>query len=104
MVQGSRPVIDGTLQGPDVLIELVAFHRHRLGAARAQVVTIAADGAPWIWARLDWVIAPVKLDPAPVVEVPGPVSPRASSGPGVGGVGIWPRTRDRSSTAACAGS
>jgi hypothetical protein len=32
-------------------------------------VTFAADGAPWIWARLDWVIAQVKLDPARVVEV-----------------------------------
>jgi hypothetical protein len=69
MVKGSRPVIDGTLQGPDVLIELVAFHLHRLGGARALVVTFAADGAPWIWARLDWVIAQVKLDPVRVVEV-----------------------------------
>jgi hypothetical protein len=69
MVKGSRPVIDGTLQGPDALIELVAFHLHRLGAARAKVVTFVADGAPWIWARLDWVIAQVKLDPARVVEV-----------------------------------
>src|SRR4051794_10799288 len=33
MVRGSRPVIDGTLQGPDALIELVAFHLHRMGAA-----------------------------------------------------------------------
>src|SRR3954466_7271195 len=57
MVRGSRPVIDGTLQGPDALIELVAFHLHRLGAAGAQLVTFAADGAPWIWKRLDWVIA-----------------------------------------------
>ena len=31
MVRGSRPVIDGTLQGPDALIELVAFHLYRLG-------------------------------------------------------------------------
>ena len=69
MVKGSRPVIDGTLQGPDALIELVAFHLHRLGAARADVVTFVADGAPWIWARLDWVIAQVKLDPVRVVEV-----------------------------------
>ena len=69
MVKGSRPVIDGTLQGPDALIELVAFHLHRLGAARANVVTFVADGAPWIWARLDWVIAQVKLDPIRVVEV-----------------------------------
>jgi hypothetical protein len=69
MVKGCRPVIDGTLQGPDALIELVAFHLHRLGAAKATVVTFLADGAPWIWARLDWVIDQVKLDPARVVEV-----------------------------------
>ena len=69
MVKGSRPVIDGTLQGPDALIELVAFHLHRLGAAKAKLVTFAADGAPWIWARLDWVIAQVGLDPIRVVEV-----------------------------------
>lgn len=69
MAKGSRPVIDGTLQGPDALIELVAFHLHRLGAAKAKVVTFTADGAPWIWARLDWVVAQVKLEPARVVEV-----------------------------------
>jgi len=68
MVRGSRPVIDGTLQGPDALIELVAFHLHRLGAAKAKVVIFLADGAPWIWARLDWVIAQAKLEPARVVE------------------------------------
>ena len=68
MVRGSRPVIDGTLQGPDALIELVAFHLHRMGAAKAKVVIFLADGAPWIWARLDWVIAQAKLEPARVVE------------------------------------
>src|SRR5512135_2572662 len=69
MVKGSRPVIDGTLQGPDALIELVAFHLHRMGAAGAHGVSFVADGAPWIWKRLDWVIAQVKLDPNRVVEV-----------------------------------
>jgi hypothetical protein len=69
MAKGSRPIIDGTLRGPDALIELLAFHLHRLGAARANVVTVTADGAPWIWARLDWVIAQVGLEPARVVEV-----------------------------------
>jgi hypothetical protein len=68
MVRGSRSVIDGTLQGPDALIELVAFHLHRMGAAKAKVVIFLADGAPWIWARLDWVIAQAKLEPARVVE------------------------------------
>jgi hypothetical protein len=69
MVRGSRPVIDGTLQGPNALIELVAFHLHRMGAALAHSVTFAADGAPWIWKRLDWVIAQAQLDPDRVVEV-----------------------------------
>jgi hypothetical protein len=69
MVRGSRPVIDGTLQGPDALIELVAFHLHRMGAAQANVVTFAADGAPWIWKRLDWIVAQVGLEPCRVVEV-----------------------------------
>ena len=69
MVRGSRPVIDGTLQGPDALIELVAFHLHRMGAAKANVVTFAADGAPWIWKRLDWIVAQVGLEPCRVVEV-----------------------------------
>jgi len=69
MVKESRPVIDGTLQGPDALIERVAVHLHRLGTAKAKLVTFTADGAPRIWARLDWVIAQAKLDPARVVEV-----------------------------------
>jgi hypothetical protein len=69
MARGSRPVIDGTLQGPDALIELVAFHLHRMGAAKANVVAFAADGAPWIWKRLDWIVAQVGLDPCRVVEV-----------------------------------
>jgi hypothetical protein len=69
MAKGCRPIIDGTLRGPDALIELVAFHLHRLGAAQANVVTFTEDGAPWIWARLDWVTAQVGLEPARVVEV-----------------------------------
>jgi len=69
MVRGSRPVIDGTLQGPAELIELVAFHLHRLGAARANSVTFVADGAPWIWKRLDWVVTQVRLEPSRVMEV-----------------------------------
>ena len=69
MARESRPVIDGTLQGPGALIELVAFHLHRLGVAKAREVVFVADGAPWIWARLDWVVAQVGLNPLRVVEV-----------------------------------
>jgi hypothetical protein len=69
MARGCRPVLDGTLRGPDAPIELTAFHLHRLGAAQAKVVTFTADGAPWIRARLDWVTAQVGLEPARVAEV-----------------------------------
>ena len=54
--------IDGTFAGPDELMELVAMHLHRLGAAKAAVVAFLADGAPWIWERLDWVARRVGLD------------------------------------------
>ena len=66
MAKGCRPIIDGTLRGPDALIELLAFHLHRLGAAAAQVVTFTADGCPgsgatglgdsreWDWSRRGW--------------------------------------------------
>jgi hypothetical protein len=55
MKKGTRPWIDGTFAGPDEAMELLAFHLHRLGAAQAEVVTFVADGAPWVWERLDWV-------------------------------------------------
>ena len=61
MVPESRPVIDGTFGGPDALLELLAFHLHRLGAAGAQAVSLGADGAPWFWDRLDWLVQRVGL-------------------------------------------
>jgi hypothetical protein len=51
----TRPWIDGTFAGPDEAMELLAFHLHQLGAAQAEVVVFGADGAPWVWERLDWV-------------------------------------------------
>jgi hypothetical protein len=68
MVPGSRPVIDGTFGGPDALMELLAFHLHRIGAADASVVSLGADGAPWFWDRLDWLVARVGLPASRVVR------------------------------------
>ena len=62
MLRGTRPWIDGTMNGPDHLMELLAFHLHRLGAAQAKTVSFVSDGAPWIWNRLDWVVRRVGLD------------------------------------------
>jgi hypothetical protein len=69
MLKGTRPWIDGTLNGPDHTMELLAFHLHRLGAARARAVSFVSDGAPWIWNRLDWVIGRAGLDPKRVERV-----------------------------------
>jgi hypothetical protein len=56
MKKGTRPILDGTFAGPDEIMEVLAMRLHQLGAAQAQVVAFRADGAPWIWDRLDWVI------------------------------------------------
>jgi hypothetical protein len=61
-VQTARVLIDGTFQGPDEVMELLAMHLHSLGAASAEVVVFVADGAPWIWERLPWVVARVGLE------------------------------------------
>jgi hypothetical protein len=60
-VRTSRPWIDGTFAGPDEAMELLALHLHRLGAAQAEVVVFLADGAPWIWERVEWVAKRVGL-------------------------------------------
>lgn len=67
--KGTRPWIDGTFAGPDEAMELLAFHLHRLGAGRAEVVTFVADGAPWVWERLDWVERRVGLRAGQAVRV-----------------------------------
>ena len=69
MMKETRPWIDGTFAGPDEAMELMAFHLHRLGATRAQVVVFVADGAPWVWERLDWVAKRVGLTAKQVVRV-----------------------------------
>ena len=69
MLKGTRPWIDGTMNGPDHLMELLAFHLHRLGAARAKAVSVVSDGAPWIWNRWDWVVGRAGLDPKRIERV-----------------------------------
>jgi hypothetical protein len=69
MLRGTRPWIDGTMNGPDHLMELLTMHLHRLGAARAKAVSFVSDGAPWIWNRLDWVVPRAGLDPKRVERI-----------------------------------
>lgn len=69
MIKGSQATIDGTLLGPDAIAELVAMHLHRLGAAKALSVTFVADGAPWIWDRIDKMIQLAGLGTVPTHQV-----------------------------------
>jgi hypothetical protein len=55
MKPGTKPILDGTFQGPDEILEVLAMRLHQVGAAQADVVAFRADGAPWIWERLEWV-------------------------------------------------
>lgn len=55
MKKGTQPIIDGSFQGPDELMELLTMRLHQVGASQAEVVAFRADGAPWIWDRLEWV-------------------------------------------------
>ena len=61
MKKGTKPILDGTFQGPDEIMEVLAMRLHQVGAAQANVVAFRSDGAPWIWDRLDWVIRRVGL-------------------------------------------
>lgn len=61
MKKGTKAILDGTFQGPDEILEVLAMRLHQVGAAQAEVVAFRSDGAPWIWDRLEWVIRRVGL-------------------------------------------
>lgn len=56
MKKGTQPILEGTFAGPDEILEVLTLRLHQLGAPQAEVVAFRADGAPWIWERLEWVI------------------------------------------------
>jgi hypothetical protein len=55
MKKGTEPIYDGTFQGANEAMEVLAMRLHQVGASQAQVVAFRCDGAPWIWDRLAWV-------------------------------------------------
>ena len=55
MKKGTKPILDGTFQGPDAIMEVLTMRLHQVGASQAEMVAFRADGAPWIWERLEWV-------------------------------------------------
>ena len=69
MVKETKATMDGTLLGPDAIAEIVAMHLQRLGAAEALSVTFVADGAPWIWDRIDRIIELAGLEDVATYQV-----------------------------------
>jgi hypothetical protein len=55
MKKGTQPILDGTFAGPDEMMEVLTLRLYQMGAAQAELVAFRADGAPWIWERLEWV-------------------------------------------------
>lgn len=62
-------VIDGTLGDADAVFELLRYHLLRLGAHRAEDVTLVADGAVWIWNRADELRGALGLAPEKFTEI-----------------------------------
>lgn len=69
MVKKSEATMDGTLLGPDAIAEIIAMHLHRLGACKAKSICFVADGAPWIWDRIDSIIRLAKLEEVTTYQI-----------------------------------
>ena len=46
------PLIDGTMNGPDVIFTLIRYYLSELDITKADRVLFIADGARWIWERV----------------------------------------------------
>lgn len=56
------PLIDGALQGPDILFVMLANYLQALKIENADQVLFVSDGAPWIWNRLSALCDTLNLD------------------------------------------
>ena len=56
------PLIDGALQGPDILFAMLANYLQALKIENADQILFVSDGAPWIWNRLSALCDTLNLD------------------------------------------
>ena len=56
------PLIDGAVQGPDILFAMLANYLQALKIQDADQVLFVSDGAPWIWNRLLALLETLKLN------------------------------------------
>jgi hypothetical protein len=62
-------VIDGTLGGPDAIFKLMEFYLRELKIATADKVLFVADGARWIWNRVETLLRRLGIKPEQVNEL-----------------------------------
>ena len=60
-------IIDGTLRGPEAVFALLLSYARQIGLNAADKVLFIADGAPWIWQRIQRLIAALGLSPTQVL-------------------------------------
>ena len=62
-------VIDGTLGGPDAIFKLMEFYLRELKIVTADKILFVADGARWIWNRVEALRRRLGIKPEQVKEL-----------------------------------
>lgn len=69
VIRERTPIYDGTLDNADRSFSLLEAHLRARDIASASEIICAADGAPWIWERIDGVLSRLGVDAAKVSRV-----------------------------------
>jgi hypothetical protein len=67
--QTFRPIYDGTLHDCNAIFEMFVGYLKALGVHEAQELIVVADGAKWIWERIDDLIKKTGINPDKVKQV-----------------------------------
>lgn len=60
---------DGTIAGPEGMMDILAAELAANRVAEAAAIVVLADGAPWIWNRLDELLARAGISPDKVTRI-----------------------------------
>jgi hypothetical protein len=69
LIRSVTPVIDGTLRGPDALFGLLRYYLAKLHVHLAAQVLFVADGARWIWKRVQPLLEGLGLSSSQYTEL-----------------------------------
>jgi hypothetical protein len=63
------PIIDGTLRGPDAVFALLLSYARQIGLSSVDRILFIADGAHWIWLRINRLVAALGLSESQVMSL-----------------------------------